>query len=247
MEYNIEDFGSIEICYNINNPDAVVTAELLFRIWSGMVDISKVRVMMTAYSLDERVKSNARLVVCLGLRPPEKVEHQLLCVSSDISVIRMIEHSLFNIRDLDKYKKCSIVYTPYSIAHFCLNYMKQCILQDIKGINYMPFLDNDQYKIDLKSYDDDVASVIGIENPHLDKQPLLPLVASMYIAQAWNTKDLDFVSSYTANQLKGKDIRVIVRVKGVHYLINCKDMVLMKLSDVEGLSEDERKRISLFM
>ena len=157
--YNIEDFKTIEICYNKDNPDSVVTANLLYRIWSGMSSLDLLTIYLTAYTRDETVKSGANLVVCLDVAPPTKVEQQLLVVSTDIALIKGIEKGLTDIRDLDKYKKCSIVHTPYSIAHFILNYTKQCLMQDIKGINYLPYLEPTHYPIDLESYDDDIATL----------------------------------------------------------------------------------------
>lgn len=255
--YNIEDFKTIEICYNKDNPDSVVTANLLYRIWSGMSSLDLLTIYLTAYTRSETVKSGANLVVCLDVAPPTKVEQQLLVVSTDIALIKGIEKGLTDIRDLDKYKKCSIVYTPYSIAHFVLNYTKQCLMQDIKGINYLPYLDPTQYPIDLESYDDDIATLIYIENPIKEILPtrfkLDPSITDLYKLQVWSILDnkptLPLVTSYALAHLKDEDIKVLVRSAGKYYLVDCKQMLLQNLNDIEtqGLTDEQLERLLSYL
>ena len=256
-QYNIETFKTVEICYNKDNPDAIVTANLLYRIWSGMCDLSIFSIYLTGYTRCETVKSNANLVVCLDVAPPTKVEQQLLLVSTDIALIKNIEQNLTDIRDLDKYKKCSIVYTPYSISHFILNYTKQCLMQDIKGINYLPYLEPTQYPIDLESYDDDIATLIYIENPVKEILPphfkLDTSITELYKLQAWNLLDnrntLPLVTSYTLSLLKDEDIKVLIRSAGAYYLVDCKQMLLQNLNDAEtqGLTDEQLERLLSYL
>ena len=254
-QYNIEDYKTVEICYNKDNPDSVVTANLLYRIWSGMCDLSIFAIYLTGYTRDETVKSSANLVVCLDIAPPTKVEQQLLLVSTDIALIKSIEKDLTDIRDLDKYKKCSIVYTPYSIAHFILNYTKQCLMQDIKGINYLPYLEPTQYPIDLESYDDDIATLIYIENPVKELLPnnfkLDPSITELYKLQAWSVldKNLPLVTSYVLSLLKDEDIKVLIRSAGKYYLVDCKQMILQNLNDIDtqGLTDEQLERLLSYL
>lgn len=254
-QYNIEDYKTVEICYNKDNPDATVTANLLYRIWSGMCNLSIFNIYLTGYSRTETVKSGANLVVCLDVAPPTKVEQQLLLVSTDIALIKSIEKDLKDIRDLDKYKKCSIVYTPYSIAHFILNYTKQCLMQDIKGINYLPYLEPTHYPIDLESYDDDIATLIYIENPVKELLPnnfkLDPSITELYKLQVWSIldKNLPLVTSYALSLLKDEDIKVLVRSAGKYYLVDCKQMVLQNLNDVDtkGLTDEQLERLLSYL
>ena len=254
-QYNIEDYKTVEICYNKDNPDATVTANLLYRIWSGMCDLSIFNIYLTGYNRTETVKSGANLVVCLDVAPPTKVEQQLLLVSTDIALIKGIEKDLTDIRDLDKYKKCSIVYTPYSIAHFILNYTKQCLMQDIKGINYLPYLEPTYYPIDLESYDDDIATLIYIENPVKELLPnnfkLDPSITELYKLQVWSIldKNLPLVTSYALSLLKDEDIKVLVRSAGKYYLVDCKQMVLQNLNDIDtkGLTDEQLERLLSYL
>lgn len=254
-QYNIEDYKTVGICYNKDNPDSVVTANLLYRIWSGMCDLSIFSIYLTGYSRTETVKSGANLVVCLDVAPPTKVEQQLLLVSTDIALIKGIEKDLTDIRDLDKYKKCSIVYTPYSIAHFILNYTKQCLMQDIKGINYLPYLEPTQYPIDLESYDDDIATLIYIENPVKELLPkdfkLDPSITELYKLQAWSAlnKVLPLVTSYVLSLLKDEDIKVLIRSAGKYYLVDCKQMILQNLNDIDtqGLTDEQLERLLSYL
>lgn len=254
-QYNIEDYKTVEICYNKDNPDSVVTANLLYRIWSGMCDLSIFSIYLTGYTRTETVKSGANLVVCLDVAPPTKVEQQLLLVSTDIALIKGIEKDLTDIRDLDKYKKCSIVYTPYSIAHFILNYTKQCLMQDIKGINYLPYLEPTQYPIDLESYDDDIATLIYIENPVKELLPkdfkLDPSITELYKLQAWSSlhKVLPLVTSYVLSLLKDEDIKVLIRSAGKYYLVDCKQMILQNLNDIDtqGLTDEQLERLLSYL
>ena len=256
-QYNIEDYKTVEICYNKDNPDAVVTANLLYRIWSGMCDLDIFTIYLTGYDRTETVKSGANLVVCLDVAPPTKVEQQLLVVSTDIALIKSIEKGLTSIRDLDKYKKCSIVYTPYSISHFILNYTKQCLMQDIKGINYLPYLEPSHYPIDLESYDDDIATLIYIENPIKEILPkgfkLDPSITELYKLQVWSILDkkptLPLVTSYVLSYLKDEDIKVLVRSAGKYYLVACKQMLLQNLNDIETqeLTDEQLERLLSYL
>ena len=62
-------------------------------------------------------------------------------------------------------------------------------------------------------------------------------------------KNLPLVTSYALSLLKDEDIKVLVRSAGKYYLVDCKQMVLQNLNDVDtkGLTDEQLERLLSYL